>query len=64
MIGADINEDIYRFESGSVVVSRYNAVAHAISGTFTAVAKNRSGKSLAITDGVFNDIAVTQVPTP
>ena len=63
LIGADINEDIYRFESGSVVISRYNAATHVVSGTFSAVAKNRSGKSLAITDGVFTDIAVTQVPT-
>lgn len=59
LVGGDPYVDVYLLERGSVSITRFDAQRRAVSGTFSAVAKNRSGATVTITDGTFSDIELT-----
>lgn len=61
LVGADPMLDVYLFDQGSVTISSYNAANHTVSGTFSVIAKNRSGSPITISDGIFSDVAVVDV---
>ena len=61
LVGADPMLDVYLFDQGSVTISRYDATKHTVSGTFSVIAKNRSGSPITISDGVFADVTVVEI---
>lgn len=58
VMNPDIMNNVYSFQSGSVDITVLDTKAMLISGTFNAMARNRSGKTVIITNGVFKDISL------
>ncbi|MEI9404075.1 DUF6252 family protein [Mesorhizobium argentiipisi] len=49
---------LVRFASGEIVIDKYDAAAKTISGHFSALGKDESGKPEGLTDGKFSGILV------
>lgn len=60
MLGGNVMESSFQFQSGTVQITAYDAAKHLISGTFSGKLKNHSGSAqIEITNGVFTDVDLT-----